>query len=221
MRRLGPGLAAALLCLGGCGGSGEEDGPPAAPTSTAQGSTTAETTTTMTETEAETETEAAVELVPIPRDAGRKCRSSQLLRPACPELAPEAPYDEIPEVYEARRLPGGGGAETFNLQWGAETPGRPARNRPPRLSHVVVAGGPLRTSLRGIEGRPLRRVVWSGRRGTLLRAAPYPRGGIHGNHLVFRWREGETEYALSLHAWKPPGETVATLEAIVASLPRP
>jgi hypothetical protein len=61
--------------------------------------------------------------------------------------------------------------------------------------------------------------VWSGRRGTLLRAAPYPRGGIHGDHLVFRWREGRREYAVSLHAWKPLRETVATLDAIVTSLP--
>ena len=135
---------------------------------------------------------------------------------------PEAPYAEVPEVYVAQLIRSSGGApEIFNLQWGAETPGRPARNRPPRLSHVVVAAGDPGQALAGVRARPLRHVSWSGRRGTLLRAAPYPAGGIQGNHFVFRWRGGEREYAVSLHAWKPFPEAVAILRAIVASLPRP
>ena len=135
---------------------------------------------------------------------------------------PDAPYGAVPEVYVAQLIRSSGSApELFNLQWGAETPGRPARNRPPRLSHVVVAAGGPGQSLAGVRTRALRRVSWSGRQGTLLRAAPYPAGGIHGNHLVFRWRAEEREYAVSLHAWKPLPEAVATLRAIVASLPRP
>ena len=118
--------------------------------------------------------------------------------------------------------PGGrGGPETFNLQWGAEDPARPERNRPPRLSHLVVAAGRPGTTLRGIATRTLRRADWQGRRGTLLLAAPYPRGGLMGDHLIFRWRDGAGEYAASLHAWEPFQETVDTLEAVVASMPRP
>jgi hypothetical protein len=158
----------------------------------------------------------------MPRGAARRCRAARLVRPACPRLVPEAPYDERPEVYVAQLIPAGPGApELFNLQWGAETPGRPERNRPPRLSHVVLAAGAPGEALQGIRLRPLRPVAWSGRRGTLLRAAPYPRGGLHGNHLVFRWQEGNREYAVSLHIWAPPAETVATLRAVVASMPRP
>jgi hypothetical protein len=135
---------------------------------------------------------------------------------------PEAPYDEVPEVYVAQLIRSSGGApELFNLQWGAETPGRPGRNRPPRLSHVVLAAGAQGGTLQEIRVRPLRDVAWSGRQGTLLRAAPFPHGGLHGNHLVFRWQEGRREYAASLHIWAPTSETVATLRAIVASMPSP
>jgi hypothetical protein len=42
-----------------------------------------------------------------------------------------------------------------------------------------------------------------------------------GDHLIFRWRDAGREYAASLHAWEPFQETVETLEAIVASMPRP
>ena len=41
-----------------------------------------------------------------------------------------------------------------------------------------------------------------------------------GNHLIFRWREHGRTYALGLHAWEPLSEAVATLRAIVDSLPR-
>jgi hypothetical protein len=161
-------------------------------------------------------------MVPMPRGAARRCRSSPLLRPVCPGLVPEAPYGDVPEVYVAQLIRSSGGApELFNLQWGAETPGRPERNRPPRLAHVVLAAGSPEQTLRGIRVRAVRNVTWSGRPGTLLRAAPYPGGGIHGNHLVFRWRAGKREYAASLHAWEPFSETVATLRAVIASMPRP
>jgi hypothetical protein len=66
----------------------------------------------------------------------------------------------------------------------------------------------------------LGRVRWGGRPGVLILAPPYLYGGQAGNHLIFRWREGRRTYHLSLHAWEPFLETVATLRAIVASLPR-
>lgn len=125
-------------------------------------------------------------------------------------------------MYVAELLRAGRGLpEAFNLSWGAENPARPERNRPPRLSHVVVVAGAPGQALRGVEARALQRADWGGRRGTLLLAASFPRGGLHGDHVVFRWHRGEREYAASLHAWKPRAETIDTLEAIVDSMPRP
>ena len=214
-----PKRAAALLFLllaaSACGGGGADERRAA---STAPGTTSAPEppgTTTVPEPPA-----PDVPLVPTPEDALAACRSSPLLRRACPRLVPDAPYDRRPEVYVVELRPGGRSApETFNLQWGAEDPSRPERNRPPRLSHLVVVAGRSGTTLRGLETRVLRRTTWEGRRGRLLLAAPYPRGGLMGDHLIFRWRDGRREYAASLHAWEPFQETVNTLEAVVASMP--
>jgi hypothetical protein len=216
---LAPVLAA--LCLCACSGSDEDASPTASPTRSGE-PTTAPTTSTEAPTTTTASPTAPVELVPMPRDARRTCRSSPRVRPICPRLVPEAPYEQQPEVYVAELLRAGRRfPEAFNLSWGAENPTRPERNRPPRLSHVVVVAGAAGRTLQGVEARGLRRADWGDRRGTLLLAAPYPRGGLHGDHLVFRWREGEREYAVSLHTWKPRPETVETLEAIVDSLPRP
>ena len=209
-----PALLLLLLAASACGGGADERRT----ASTAPGTTSAPEppgTTTVPEPPA-----PDVALVPTPEDALAACRSSRLLRRACPRLVPEAPYDRRPEVYVVELRPGRRGApETFNLQWGAEDPARPERNRPPRLSHLVVVAGRSGTTLRGIESRVLRRTTWEGRRGRLLLAATYPRGGLMGDHLIFRWRDGRREYAASLHAWEPFQETVDTLEAIVASMP--
>lgn len=210
-----PALLLSLLAVSACGGGDADERRTA---STSPGTTSAPEppgTTTAPEPPAP---DAA--LVPTPEDALATCRSSRPLRRACPRLVPEAPYDRRPEVYVVELRPGGRGApETFNLQWGAEDPARPERNRPPRLSHLVVVAGRAGTTLRGVETRVLRRATWEGRRGRLLLAAPYPRGGLMGDHLIFRWREGRREYAASLHAWEPFQETVDTLEAVVASMP--
>jgi len=164
---------------------------------------------------------SAVRLVPMPTKPLAECRASPVLRPACPRLVPEALYVAKPGAYAFGVYPGEpGGVETFELQSGVETPGRPERNRPPRLSHVVLLAGPPGEALGDVAVRRLDTARWSGRRGLLLRARPYPRGGIMGDHLIFRWREGAREYAASLHTWKPFAEAVSTLRAMVASLPR-
>jgi hypothetical protein len=218
----------AAVGLTACAGSGSDEGgepsPPPSPPQAAPPPPPPQAPPPPPPSPATTETtgDGSVELVAMPPGAARRCRASRLVRPACPRLVPEAPYDELPEVYVVQLIPGGpGGPELFNLQWGAESPGRPGRNRPPRLSHVVVAAGTEGEALQGIRARPLRDVDWSGRQGTLVRAAPYPRGGLHGSHLVFRWQEGRREYAVSLHTWAPLAETVATLRAVVASIPPP
>lgn len=216
MRSALGGPALVLLCLCACGGSerAADQTSPSARATPQSTSTAGETTT------APPEAEAGVALVPMPDEARRTCRGSARLRRVCPALVPEAPYGERPEVFVAELLPAERGSPAaFNLHWGAETPGRPERNRPPRLSHVVVIAADPGGALRGVEARALRRATWAGREGTLLRAAPFPRGGLHGDHLIFRWREGRREYAVSLHAWEPARESVETLEAIVASTP--
>jgi len=42
---------------------------------------------------------------------------------------------------------------------------------------------------------------------------------MDGGHLIFRWRSGRVEYAISLHAWEPLTEAAATLRALVAAVP--
>src|SRR5918996_5974124 len=39
-----------------------------------------------------------------------------------------------------------------------------------------------------------------------------------GDHLIFRWQNDDTEYAVSLQAWKPVGEASATLRSVVESI---
>jgi hypothetical protein len=172
----------------------------------------------------------------MPPAALRKCRASSLLRRACPTQVPVAPYDPRSDIYDTRVFATGPGTpKTFNFQWGGETPGHPERNRPPRMVHIVLVGGEfetefavgkrtapadglMRTKRRaGVDLGPAR---WNGRSGRLILAPPFPRGGINGNHLLFRWRDGRVVYQLGLHGWEPFTETVATLRAVVASLPR-
>ncbi len=42
---------------------------------------------------------------------------------------------------------------------------------------------------------------------------------MDGDHLIYRWRSGQHEYAVSLHAWEPLTEAASTLRAIVAAVP--
>jgi hypothetical protein len=180
---------------------------------------------------------SVVALAPMPPSALRKCRAAEILRLSCPTQVPAAPYEPRSEIYDARVFATGAGTpQTFNFQWGGETPGRPERNRPPRMVHIVLVGGdfenefPLRQRTTPEDGlvRMKRRVGldlgparWGGRDGRLILAPPFPLGGIDGNHLLFRWRVGGTGYQLGLHSWEPFTETVATLRAVIESLPAP
>ena len=181
---------------------------------------------------------AGVELVPLAPATLRHCRKALILRPACPRLVPRvrAPYLH----HLADELLGRGTSDqlsVFGLERGGEHRGRPERNRPPRMGHLVVAAGALermswrafaptratrlRDGLMRLERSKtlaVGRVRWSGREGRLFLHASYPNGGFLGNHLTFRWRENGRDYALSLHAWEPLRETSATLARIVASL---
>jgi hypothetical protein len=110
------------------------------------------------------------------------------------------------------------------------------RNAPPRFAHVILKGGdltkafyfewpsgpivPVADALGEDRQTPLllQMPSWAGAPGTLVLAPSFPAGGVDGDHLIYRWHDGETEYALSLHAWKPLEECVATLRVLVESV---
>lgn len=156
------------------------------------------------------------------------------LRPACPELVPEAPYDPGSPVFVARGRRGLPhlGLRGFELQWGAEHPGEPELDRPPATVHLVVSEGwgvllapqrrerPRDGLLAERRRAPvfLGRVRWAGKRGELVLAPPFPRGGIEANHLRFTWQEGRTVYGVSLHGWEPFTEVRPVLRAVVQSI---
>jgi hypothetical protein len=175
-----------------------------------------------------------VALGALPGRALRECRRLAALRPACPGLVPEAPYDPASPVFVARSRAGFPypGLRGFELGWGAEHPGAPELDRPPATVHVVVSegwgvlldlsrerprDGLLEERRRGAIS--LGRVTWAGKRGDLVLLPPFPRGGIEANHLRFTWQEGRTVYGVSLHGWEPFTEVRPVLRAIVQSIP--
>jgi hypothetical protein len=179
-----------------------------------------------------------VELVRLAPHKLAHCRKAPLLRAACPRLVPRVRAEYLNHLaveHEGTRF----SLATFNLERGAGDPDTPARNAPPRMAHLIVVGGHVERSAAGVfdDLQParlsdglLRRqrkrslgfgtVRWAGRAGELFLAPSYPRGGMHGDHLIFRWREGHRDYGLSLHAWAPLTEAAATLRAVVASTDR-
>ena len=122
MRRLLP-LAFALAALLGC--TGDDAPPPSAETSTPEPATSAAEPPSPATTEADEPEPVA--LVALPGRVLRECRRLRPLRPACPELVPEAPYDPASPVFVARSRRGipHPGLHGFELQWGAEHPGEP------------------------------------------------------------------------------------------------
>ena len=222
-------LALLVLAAAGCTGDDERAAPrtttgsPPATTAAPSPTTTA------------AEQPEPVALVPLPAGALRECRRLRALRPACPTLVPEAPYDPASPVYVARsrRAIPYQGARGFELQWGAEHPGEPELDRPPATVHLVVSEfccllldlrlGRVRDGLLEVRRQAplsLGRVRWAGKRGDLVLDPPFPRGGIEANHLRFTWNEGGTVYGVSLHGWEPFTEVRPVLRAVVESIPR-
>jgi hypothetical protein len=154
-------------------------------------------------------------------------------------LAPRCPA-EVPATetrYRVRELDYG--TDSFRVvefAANAPYPGIGRKNAPPRFAHLVLKGGdlaeafyfewpsgpavPLVDALAGRRRTPvlLESESWAGHQGTLLLAPAFPAGGVDGGHLVYRWEEGDRGFALSLHAWKPFDEGVATLRVLVESV---
>lgn len=157
------------------------------------------------------------------------CRSSRLLRPICPARAPRVRAPYLVHLSRDSR------AHVFDLERGAPRPGRTA---PPWRAHITLVAGdvehvapftyPRRVSVPTARlFRAQRKVAysfgarrWSGHLGTLYLAPPFLFGGQLGNHLVYRWRVGRIEYAVTLHAWASLSQAIETLQAVVGSAPR-
>jgi hypothetical protein len=164
------------------------------------------------------------------------CRRSSAVRAACPTIVPAYPSGGR-EVTFARVIWSG---HVFELGVGAEHPGHPEFDRPPRFVHLLVAGGdltrlfpfrlppgkPMARIRNGLRSRPrtaglsFGRFRWGCRSGELVLApSSSMSGGIVGNHLVYWWGSRRRAYAVTLHAWEPFRETVAVLKRIVRSVP--
>jgi hypothetical protein len=126
----------------------------------------------------------------------------------------------------------------FSVESGGQFYGAPARNRPPKYSHVTVrarrltpgrapvwlgAGLPqarARDAVREDTGPPelVGRRTWFGARGSLILTAT--------RDLAFRWREASVGYEMALHVWAPFRETAPTLRVLLgrtlaAAQPKP
>ena len=164
------------------------------------------------------------------------CRQSHRLPSACPHLLPRmeqpSPHWETSVCVVGRKGCQGLTWDDLSLvDAGYGT-------RPPVWSHVSIYAGNLSSAFRfpyptrGVRPRRfdglfasarthaifLGSYTWGGKRGTVVLAPDYPNGGEQGNHLIFRWRESGTSFAVGLHGWEPLSRSFATLRAMVRSI---
>jgi hypothetical protein len=93
----------------------------------------------------------------------------------------------------------GGRCGAFSL---AVTRGRwPARLSRYRDLRLIGLKGlrPGQTTFERVPLSLLRRARVDGRPGLLLKAAPFPTGGVHGGHIAVVWNQGDAGYAISIH----------------------
>lgn len=178
-----------------------------------------------------------VRMAATPAYVLHRCARSALLRPACPRRLPSVGREPAWNAF----LCSGGKPGCLGVAWDdleLEHVGF-GPTKPPTWAHIAIFAGDLRhafpfnyptqgTSARLRAGlfssrriRPvfLGHVSWGDRRGTLVLAPAFPDGGEQGDHFIFRWQRGGVTYALGLHGWEPAPQAVATLKAIVESLP--
>jgi len=173
-----------------------------------------------------------VALMPLPQEQLQKCQAIAALKAACPKRVPRMEAPGSPA--RGRAFSYAPSSHIFFFEWNAPYPGLTSKNAPPRFFHLNVRGGDLtdafpfawptekmapasRSPRKRREALLMERVTWSGKTGTIVLAPSYPLGGIDGDHLIFRWADEERDYAVSIHAWRPLGETMAALQAIVGT----
>lgn len=181
----------------------------------------------------------AVRMMNTPAPILRQCRSSPLLRRACPRRLPYVSHLPSESAYTSSLCrigrSGCAGLTWDDLQLEHSGTG----NRPPTWAHISIAAGniinsrafafqyptsgkpvPLRDGLfDGAHSRALflSRARVGDKEGTLVLAPSYPRGGMQGDHVIFRWKVGRVEYMISIHGWEPFTQAISTLRKIVAS----
>jgi hypothetical protein len=178
-----------------------------------------------------------VRMASTPAYALHRCTRSVLLRPACPRRLPYVGREPAWDAFLCSHgKPGCLGLtwDDFELEHVDFGP-----TKPPTWAHIAIFAGDLShafpfsyptqgtpTRLRsGLFSSPRTRAVflghvsWGGKDGTLVLAPAFPDGGEQGDHFIFRWQRGGVSYAVGLHGWEPAPQAVATLKAIIESLP--
>jgi hypothetical protein len=163
-----------------------------------------------------------------PALARRVCRTSRLLRPACPSRVPTGVYPRSGLFLTPIGRPGDR-YDVFELN------GRPAPTRRLvllasrySLGRRALAGWARLEDPVGLRSGLTKRkrsapllvsaVRWDGREGMLV--LEDTDGGPLDDHLVFRWGGRGIDYAVAVRAWEPLPEAAAALRAIVFSIPR-
>ena len=188
-----------------------------------------------------------VAMMAMPSQLASRCRSSTVLRSACPQRIPKVPHKHggglIHELVAAGPIHLKASAfAVFDLQHGAPHEQETRLNRPPAVLHLTIVGGSRPSNLFGGMTYPGSKTnaqlkngldtgtrrdpllfgqrVWGGHTGALFLAASFPFGGEIGGHLSFWWRSRGRGYVVSIHAWEPLSECEDVLRRIVASTPR-
>jgi hypothetical protein len=94
----------------------------------------------------------------------------------------------------------GGQARPFRA--GFEGAGRSLRMTTRRVTTPIYKGG-QRTDRTFVVSRPTRRVGTTrvhGQPAAIMKAPPYPTGGIHGDHTIVMWNEHGHGYLVSTHS---------------------
>ena len=173
-----------------------------------------------------------VHLTRTPKEVAHLCERL-VVRQACPGELPTTA-----EPYRGRALHLSSEYVVLDIACGGPYPGLTRKNAPPRFAHVVIKVGDLGDAYpftfpsgdapSGSTARPsssgsaplfLGTPTWGGLTGTLILAPPFPRGGIDGDHLIFKWSRAGTDFAVSMHAWRPLASTEATLRSVIDSIP--
>jgi len=158
---------------------------------------------------------------------GELCRTTPMLRPACPRRVPAAgvqgaSLDVVPTPPSERpRLT----SVLVNIQYSDLR-----EKRPPPFVHLELTAGRVVSSTRFSqpvpigrltvpEGYAVTRPISLGRRDWTAHPGMLVFGDCFGNHLCYRWSQNGRDHQIDLHAWEPVAQTVRVLRAIVASTP--
>jgi hypothetical protein len=179
-------------------------------------------------------------LIETPRNVSSLCQKVLGARSRCPSLLPAATGP-----LEASAIGSGAGItlKTLNIEQGVFD--AQLASRPPEFVHVVLQKGDLASTeetfsysrshvvraRNGLLDSQVRRRLaahaeavflgsrsWRHHRGDLILVPSFESvDSIHAGHLLFRWKRGRETLMISLHAWEPLTEAVATLRCVVVS----